>query len=207
MGDFQDNQSLTEVSGSFLWLVIVPVAILDAFFYLWTFMSLYDVVAYLEERRQTVKLNLFRRFIWVLATCLFFSTVWVCYQLYRFAEEIRWYNSDTYWHFWWISEVYWYALSCVILIAIMWLWAPNENTKQYAYYEQNINMDGDDGADGIEMEAVDNSLGDPSFTIDDNIDEDEPERFDEAPEKAEGVTDEEAGTVNVNMGANPAPDL
>merc|ERR1711998_598110 len=93
--DLQDNQKLTEVSGSLLWLVIVPVAILDAFFYLWTFMSLYDVVAYLEERRQTVKLNLFRRFIWVLATCLFFSTVWVCYQLYRFAEEIRWYNSDT----------------------------------------------------------------------------------------------------------------
>lgn len=150
-----------DVSGGFFILVIIPVAVLDSIFYLWTFMSLYDVVAQLEERRQTVKLQLYRKFIWVLATCLFLSCVWVIYQMYFLYANL----FPSHWQLAWMFDAYWYMLGLAILIAIMYLWAPNENSKMYAYYEENVNLG--DGEDGMEMdESMDNNTLAPAFSID-----------------------------------------
>ena len=56
-------------------------------------------------------------------------------------------------------------------ISIMFLWAPSDNSKDYAYYEQGANVDGDDGnSAGIEMTQTDNMLQ-PAFSIDDEGDE------------------------------------
>jgi hypothetical protein len=149
----------TDVSGGFFVLVIIPVAVLDSVFYYWTFVSLYEVVAHLEERKQTVKMLLYRRFIWVLGACLVFSCGWVLYQMYfLYANLFPWQ-----WQTAWLFDAYWYVLGFAILLAIMCLWAPNENSKRYAYYEENVNLDGDDGA-SIEMEHQDNSLV-PAFDI------------------------------------------
>ena len=135
--------------GGFFILVIIPVAVLDSIFYLWTFMSLYDVVAQLEHRRQTEKLQLYRKFIWVLGTCLALSCVWVVYQMYFLYANL----FPSLWQLAWLFDAYWYTLAFAILCAIMYLWAPNENSKKYAYYEQNINLeDGEDGR-GVAEEA------------------------------------------------------
>jgi len=177
-----------DVSGGFFILVIIPVAILDSVFYLWTFMSLYDVVAQLEERRQTVKLHLYRRFIWVLGTCLLFSCGWVLYQLYFIWANLY----PKFWLYAWLFDAYWYMLSLAILLAIMYLWAPNENSKRYAYYEENVNLDADDGDEGMEMETQSNSLQ-PAFSIDG---EEEPESPTADDEKVlEGFEDTEEGTA------------
>jgi len=153
----------TDYSGGFFVLVIIPVAVLDSVFYLWTFMSLYDVVAQLEERRQTVKLQLYRRFIWVLGVCMVLSCGWVLYQMYFLYGNMFPFAWQTAWMF----DAYWYVLSFAILLAIMFLWAPNENSKRYAYYEENVNTD--EGT-GLELETQENTLG-PSFSIDDDEDE------------------------------------
>jgi len=179
-----------DVSGGFFILVIIPVAVLDSVFYLWTFMSLYDVVAQLEERRQTVKLQLYRRFIWVLGTCLVLSCVWVLYQMY-----FLWANLfPTAWQYAWMFDAYWYVLSLAILLAIMFLWAPNENSKRYAYYEENVNLDGEDDGTGMELEQQDNSLQ-PAFSIDgeegegDLADDDEPVPMNELVGEEEKMAD------------------
>jgi hypothetical protein len=164
-----------DVSGGFFIFVIIPVAVLDSIFYLWTFISLYDVVAQLEERRQTVKLQLYRRFIWVLGICLVFSCVWVLYQMYFLYANL----FPTYWEYAWLFDAYWYILSLAILLAIMYLWAPNENSKRYAYYEENVNLDGDDG---MELEQQDNSLA-PSFSIDGEDGDDMQDSFEETEGK------------------------
>jgi len=182
----------SDVSGGFFILVIIPVAVLDSIFYLWTFMSLYDVVAQLEasihinlalnlhpnralnpnglkERRQTVKLQLYRKFIWVLGTCLFLSCVWVIYQMYFLYANL----FPSHWQLAWMFDAYWYTLSLAILLAIMYLWAPNENSKRYAYYEENVNLGEVD--DGMELdESMDHNSLAPAFSIDDDeVNEDE----------------------------------
>jgi len=168
-----------DVSGGFFILVIIPVAVLDSVFYLWTFMSLYDVVAQLEEQRQSQKLQLYRRFIWMLGTCLVFSCIWVLFQMYFLYTNMFPYA----WKYTWLFEAYWYGLAMFIMVAIMYLWAPNENSKNYAYYSESVNLNDADDEDGIELDSADNSLA-PAFSIDDEAQEEE--RF-----------DEEAGEVQV----------
>lgn len=148
-------------SGGFFIMVIIPVAVLDSIFYLWTFMSLYDVVQQLEERKQAVKLQLYRRFIWVLGICLILSCGWVLYQMYFLYANL----FPVFWQYAWLFDAYWYVLSLAILVAIMVLWAPNENSKRYAYYEENLNVDGDDG---MELEEQDDNSLAPAFSIDDD---------------------------------------
>jgi len=167
-----------DVSGGFFILVIIPVAVLDSVFYLWTFMSLYDVVAQLEEQRQSQKLQLYRRFIWMLGTCLVFSCIWVLFQMYFLYTNMFPYA----WKYTWLFEAYWYGLAMFIMVAIMYLWAPNENSKNYAYYSESVNLNDADDEDGIELDSADNSLA-PAFSIDDEAQEEE--RFDEEAGEAQ----------------------
>jgi hypothetical protein len=169
-------------------LASVAVAVLDFVFYLWTFMSLYDTVALLEERRQSMKLNLYRKFIWVLATCLLLSCAWVLYQVYYSSQYDALFPSL--WQTTWLFNAYWYVLSFAIAVAIMVLWAPHSNSRQYAYYDQSasVEMDGMDqdhmGPGGEENPA--------RFEIEDE-EEDGVEKFDDAPPPDEDLEKASAG--------------
>merc|ERR1712166_16706 len=151
-----------DISGGFFILVIVPVALLDSIFYYWTFVSLYDVVAGLEERKQTIKLQLYRKFLGAVAICLVFSLGWVLFQMYFLYTEQYKLN----WEYKWVFDAYWYALSFVGLVCIMVLWRPSSNSMSYAYHEQISSVD--DNFEGIELE-------DPgtAFSIGDDEDEDQ----------------------------------
>jgi len=157
----------TDISGGFFILVIVPVALLDSIFYYWTFVSLYDVVAHLEERKQTIKLNLYRQFLVVIGVCLIFSLGWVIFQMFFLYSDA----FTTQWEYAWVFDAYWYVLSFVVLSAIMALWRPTENSMRYAYTEQ-LSTNEDD-FEGIELDATDSA---PAFSIDD---EDENELADD----------------------------
>jgi hypothetical protein len=146
----------TDISGGFFILVIVPVALLDSIFYYWTFISLYDVVAHLEDRKQTIKLALYRKFLTVIGVCLCFSLGWVLFQVF-----FLWSNAfTTHWQYAWVFDSYWYVLSFVVLAAIMALWRPSENSMRYAYMEELCAND--DDLEGIEMDDTS-----ASFSIDD----------------------------------------
>jgi hypothetical protein len=154
----------TDISGGFFILVIVPVALLDSIFYYWTFVSLYDVVAHLEERKQTIKLHLYRKFLVVIGVCLVFSLGWVIFQMYFLYSDA----FTTQWEYAWVFDAYWYVLSFVVLAAIMALWRPTENSMRYAYTEQ-LSTNEDDNFDGIELDDA----SAPAFSIDDEEDENE----------------------------------
>jgi len=133
---------------SVLVLVSVTVAVLDFVFYLWTFMSLYDTVELLEEKQQRMKLNLYRKFIWVLVACLLLSCAWVFYQVYYSAQYEALF--PVLWQTTWLFNAYWYVLSFVIAVAIMILWAPHANSRQYAYYDQSATVES-----SVEMDEMD----------------------------------------------------
>eukprot|EP00658_Telonema_sp_P-2_P025582 TRINITY_DN202_c0_g4_i1.p1 TRINITY_DN202_c0_g4~~TRINITY_DN202_c0_g4_i1.p1 ORF type:complete len:347 (-),score=98.25 TRINITY_DN202_c0_g4_i1:233-1273(-) len=151
-----------DISGGFFILVIVPVALLDSIFYYWAFVSLYDVVAQLEERKQTMKLSLYRKFLAVVAVCLLLSLAWVLFQMY-----FLWSNTmDEHWQYLWVFDAYWNVLTFVVLLTIMVLWKPSSSSMNYAYHEQLSGVD--DNLESIELD--DHSA---AFSIDD--DDDEPE--------------------------------
>jgi hypothetical protein len=156
-----------DISGGFFILVIVPVALLDSVFYYWTFVSLYDVVAALEERKQTIKLNLYRKFLTVVATGLVFSFGWVIFQMWFLYSDA----FIMHWQYAWVFDSYWYALMLVLLLTIMYLWKPSSTSMSYAYHEQLSGVE--DDLEGIELE---NSA---AFSIgDDEEDEEDIEKQD-----------------------------
>merc|ERR1711966_634949 len=96
-------------------LVIVPVILLDSLFYYWTFVSLYEVVAALEERKQTTKLRLYQKFLTVVGVCLVISLIWVLFQMYFLYQDM----FTTHWTYAWVFDAFWYVESFVILLFIM----------------------------------------------------------------------------------------
>merc|ERR1711964_773643 len=51
-------------------VLAVPVAVLDGIFWWWIFVSLHRTILNLEQRRQTAKLSLYKKFTWVLGSAL-----------------------------------------------------------------------------------------------------------------------------------------
>eukprot|EP00743_Colponemidia_sp_Colp-15_P004904 GILK01005286.1.p1 GENE.GILK01005286.1~~GILK01005286.1.p1 ORF type:complete len:499 (+),score=74.37 GILK01005286.1:123-1619(+) len=128
-------------------LFIFPMAALDLAFFYWIFLSLSTTVAQLQARRQTAKLSLYNRFSKVLIGLVIVSILWILYELIFLASG----SEDTYWDRIWIFQGFWNILYVAIMVAIMWLWAPNKNARRYAYHEEINTVDEDE--DGEEMEA------------------------------------------------------
>lgn len=72
---------ITDVSVPLRLLFIVPVALLDAAFYWWTFSALSATLAQLSSRRQSAKLTLYRQFSRVLLASVVLSAGWVTWQM------------------------------------------------------------------------------------------------------------------------------
>ena len=53
----------------------------DAFCYWWTFVALFRIIKQLTDRRQTLKLQQYRRFGVVLSISLLFGVAWYFYEL------------------------------------------------------------------------------------------------------------------------------
>jgi len=136
-----------DYSGGYFMLVVIPVATLDSLFYYWVFVSLYDVIAELEQTKQKRKLRLFKKFLIVIAVCLGCSFGWMVFQswfLYSGAFL-------TIWQFGWMLDAYWYVLNFVLLVTVMALWRPSAHSMRYAY-SLEVTAD-DDSDDGIEMDT------------------------------------------------------
>jgi len=149
--DIVSNVSqMAEVSSMLRLLFIMPVALLDAFFYWWIFSALSHTLTQLTIRKQSAKLQLYRKFSRVLAASIVFSGLWVLYQMSVIVSD----SLDTRWDSMWVFEAFWHVLYLCILVAIAVLWSPSTNNLQYAYSEQLSMMEGDDDEeDGMEMAA------------------------------------------------------
>eukprot|EP00245_Coleochaete_scutata_P015196 TRINITY_DN6678_c0_g1_i1.p1 TRINITY_DN6678_c0_g1~~TRINITY_DN6678_c0_g1_i1.p1 ORF type:complete len:547 (-),score=115.02 TRINITY_DN6678_c0_g1_i1:697-2337(-) len=128
----QNVGNIDDLNGSEKIFLVLPVAILDAVFILWIFTSLSKTLSQVQVRRQTAKLDLYRKFTNSLAVAVVVSVAWIGYEMYlkvfdRFNE--RW-QSD------WITLAFWHVLTFVMLCIICYLWAPSQNSTRYAYSEE-----------------------------------------------------------------------
>ncbi|XP_044487325.1 transmembrane protein 87A-like [Mangifera indica] len=125
--------AVSDLSGKARIFLVLPVAILDAFFILWIFTSLSATLNKLQARRMMVKLDIYRKFTNALAVTVIVSVGWICYELYFKANDV--YNEH--WQNAWIIPAFWQVLSFSLLCVICALWAPSQNSMRYAYTEDS----------------------------------------------------------------------
>eukprot|EP01018_Ginkgo_biloba_P026735 Gb_40101 [translate_table: standard] len=121
--------SINDLSGKARLFLVLPVALLDAFFILWVFTSLSKTLEKLQARRLLAKLEIYRKFTNALAVTVIASVAWIGYELYFKATDPfseRWQSA-------WIISAFWHILSFALLCVICWLWAPSQNSTRYAY--------------------------------------------------------------------------
>ncbi|CAL9097555.1 unnamed protein product [Musa acuminata var. zebrina] len=132
--------SVSDLAGKARLFLVLPVALLDAFFILWIFTSLSKTLDKLQARRLMAKLDIYRKFTNALGVALVLSVCWICYELYFKSTDIyneRWQNA-------WIIPAFWQVLSFSLLCVIADLWAPSQNSTRYAY--------SDDGTEDFDRE-------------------------------------------------------
>ncbi|KAJ0981103.1 hypothetical protein J5N97_009358 [Dioscorea zingiberensis] len=121
--------AVSDLSGKTRLFLVLPVALLDAFFILWIFTSLSKTLDKLQARRLMVKLDIYRKFTNALAVAVVVSVGWICYELYFKSTDV--YNER--WQSAWIIPAFWHVLSFSLLCVICALWAPSQNSMRYAY--------------------------------------------------------------------------
>ncbi|XP_039127619.1 transmembrane protein 87A-like [Dioscorea cayenensis subsp. rotundata] len=121
--------AVSDLSGKARLFLVLPVALLDAFFILWIFRSLAKTLDKLQSRRLMVKLDIYRKFTNALAVAVLVSVGWICYELYFKSTDV--YNGR--WQSAWIIPAFWHVLSFSLLCVICALWAPSQNSMRYAY--------------------------------------------------------------------------
>ena len=143
-------------------IFVLPVAALDSGFSVWIFVELSATVAQLQARNQRTKLTLYRRFTRIMAFLILVSVSWSTYEVHT-TEDYADVKPSFYknWETFWSLEAAWPFLYFVVLLAIMWLWAPSKNAVRYAYSEEislDDEYDDDDDDDeeasgGMEMDV------------------------------------------------------
>ncbi|KAH9305381.1 hypothetical protein KI387_009785, partial [Taxus chinensis] len=72
--------SINDMSGKARLFLVLPVAILDAFFIIWIFTSLSKTLEKLQARRLLAKLDIYRKFTNALAVAVIVSVAWIGYE-------------------------------------------------------------------------------------------------------------------------------
>lgn len=154
-GTFQimSNNSVAGWSEGITTLLVIPVALLDTFFYWWIFLSLVRTITQLIYRKQPIKLEMYKKLFVTLVISGLISGLIVVYQLYSifssfslsffllttFKFQNRYIvltsSVDERWETWWIWESFWHVLYFLVLLVICVLWRPTENNTRYAYSE------------------------------------------------------------------------
>lgn len=124
--------AVNDLSGKARLFLVLPVAILDAFFILWIFTSLSSTLNKLQARRMMAKLDIYRKFTNALGVAVVVSVGWTCYELYFKSSDV--YNEK--WQSAWIIPAFWQVLSFSLLCVICALWAPSQNSMRYAFSEE-----------------------------------------------------------------------
>ncbi|CAE7033721.1 tmem87a [Symbiodinium natans] len=123
---FRNSHSL---SITFVMLCLLPVALLNGIIFYWIFTALSSLIEILAERKQVEKLILFQRLWKILVAALSLASLSLLYQLFDLSRSI-----SQRWHYqWFFADGVSHILFCMVLAAIMFLWAPHTNSQRYAY--------------------------------------------------------------------------
>lgn len=111
--------------------LVLPVAVLDAVFIMWTFTSLSKTLTQLQARRQLPKLHLYRNFTNLLAVAVLISVVWIGFEMYFKVTD----SFNEAWQSDWVTGAFWHVLNLTIMIGICFLWRPTDTSVQYGWVE------------------------------------------------------------------------
>jgi len=121
--------AVSDLSGKARLFLVLPVALLDAFFILCIFTSLSKTLDKLQARRLMAKLDIYRKFTNALGVAVVVSVGWIGYELYFKSTDV--YNEQ--WQSAWIIPAFWQVLSFSLLCVICALWAPSQTSMRYVY--------------------------------------------------------------------------
>ncbi|XP_008469230.1 transmembrane protein 87A, partial [Diaphorina citri] len=107
----------------------IPLALLDSTICWWIFTSLVHTIRTLRLRHNLVKLTLYTHFMHTLTFAVLASVVFMLYSI----KEHRLALCLTHWKELWIDDAYWHLLFSLILVVIMILWRPMNNSQRYAF--------------------------------------------------------------------------
>jgi len=134
---FRHSHSL---SIAFVMLCLLPVALLNGIIFYWIFTALSALMDTLAERKQLEKLAVFQRLWRILVAALSFASFSLLFQLFDLSRSI-----SIRWHYqWFFADGVSHILFCLVLAAIMYLWAPHTNSQRFAYKPVEANEKGDD---------------------------------------------------------------
>uniref|UniRef100_A0A7S2AS73 GOST seven transmembrane domain-containing protein n=1 Tax=Octactis speculum TaxID=3111310 RepID=A0A7S2AS73_9STRA len=137
--------------------LVVLMSLVDVAFYMWTLQAMLSTIRYLESRKQSVKLQLFRRFRTVLILSVLVSMAYAVYTMVASTES--WFEEH--WTSQWCINAVWEVLYLLILMAICILWMPSSNSQRYAYSMELATFDPDDDDEDNEGENMDDEYGGP----------------------------------------------
>ncbi|CAN0877723.1 Transmembrane protein 87A [Linum grandiflorum] len=163
--------AVSDFSGKAILFLVLPVALLDAFFILWVFKSLSATLNKLQARRMMVKLDIYRKFTNALAVAVIVSVGWICYELYFKAHDV--YNEQ--WQNAWVIPAFWQFLSFSLLCVICALWAPSQTSMRYSYSSEDASeeFDRDEGSLRLIKPSSLPTKAEPRPTSDEGIPEEE----------------------------------
>lgn len=141
---FRHSPSL---SLTFVLLCVLPVSTLHGAIFYWVFTALSELIQNLRDSRQTQKLQLFEKLWKVLLFALIVAALTLMVQIFVFAQDI----AKQWMYQWLFSDGVAHALFLIVLVVMMYLWAPNENSNRYAYSQQ---ISCDDGPDSEMIEPT-----------------------------------------------------
>lgn len=141
-----------------LGLVIV---LINLIFYFWIIDSLSSTMEYLESMKQTRKLLRYLRLRMILMFSILFGVMWAVFSIVdTYDQGIAAQESK------WVIDSLVEVIYLFVLVAVAWLWRPQENANEYAYVMElpamSAAVDDDDDDGVIELSAVVPSAADDS---------------------------------------------
>ena len=118
-------------------VLVLPVSLLDAFYFWWCCSAVSGTLSQLSSRRQSAKLLLYRRFSHVLLGLICASGLWISWQMLFIVTD----TLDARWAFLWTFDAGWHVLYFGMLATICMLWSPSKNNLQYAYMDELAHED------------------------------------------------------------------
>jgi hypothetical protein len=113
----------------FVLLCLLPVSLLNGGIFYWIFTALSGLIETLKERRQTEKLVLFTRLWKLLVFSMGLASITLLWQIFDLSRSIT-----VRWHYQWLfADGVSHMLFLLVLLAMMFLWAPTSISSKYAY--------------------------------------------------------------------------
>jgi len=178
-----------QVPAMFLFLVLVPCAILNGGIYYSVFTALGESMEKLRAQKQTDKLALFVSLWRVLMVTLAVAGGTTVYEIFNVSTPVeeRWRTE------WILSDAVSHCLFLFVLLAMMVLWRPHSDSQRYAYSTQLDAFD----ADANQSSAPTCAAGRlPS--VEESKDDDADDHY-STEESASGVHPEKLGSTTANQ--------